>query len=244
MHLFGLAAEMDQIMRIARAHGLPVIEDAAQSIGARYFDQMVGNIGACGCFSFFPSKNLGGAGDGGLVTSNDPELADRLSVLRVHGSRRKYYYETVGFNSRLDALQAAILRVKLRHLAGWTEQRRRNADRYRRLFAASDLLEYVTPPTEPAGTYHIYNQFVIRVAERDALREHLRQNGVPTEIYYPLPLHLQPAFEYLGYKAGSLPQSELASQESLALPIFSELSEEQQVLVVNSIAEFYKGGKR
>jgi dTDP-4-amino-4,6-dideoxygalactose transaminase len=243
VHLFGLSAEMDQIMRIARAHGVPVVEDAAQSIGARYGEQMVGNIGACGCFSFFPSKNLGGAGDGGLVTSNDPELADRLSLLRVQGSRRKYYYDIIGFNSRLDALQAAILRVKLRHLAVWTEQRRRNADRYRCMFAAADLLRYVTLPNEPAGSYHVYNQFVVRVAERDALREHLRQNGIPTEIYYPLPLHLQPAFQYLGYESGSFPESELASRQSLALPIFSELAEEQQALVVNTIAEFYKSSQ-
>ncbi len=243
VHLFGLSAEMDHIMDIARAHGVPVIEDAAQSIGARYGEQMLGNIGACGCFSFFPSNNLGGAGDGGLVTCNDPELADRLSLLRVHGSRRKYYYDIIGFNSRLDALQAAILRVKLRHLARWTEQRRRNADRYRRMFAAADLLHYVTVPTEPGGTYHIYNQFVIRVAERDALREHLRQNGIPTEIYYPLPLHLQPAFQYLGYKSGSLPESELASRQTLALPIFSELTEEQQALVVDAIVAFYKTSK-
>lgn len=239
VHLFGLAAEMGEIMRIARAHGLPVIEDAAQAIGSRYRGQMAGNIGSCGCFSFFPSKNLGGAGDGGLVTSNDPELADRLSLLHVHGSRGKYRYEIIGFNSRLDALQAAILRVKLKHLAGWTELRRRNAARYRQLFAAAGLLDRVTLPTEPDGSYHVYNQFVIRVGSRDALRDHLREEGIPTEVYYPLPLHLQPAFESLGYQSGSLPYSEQASREVLALPIYSELTEEQQSAVVSCIAEYY-----
>ena len=240
VHLFGLSAEMGEIMKTARAHGVPVIEDAAQAIGARFGEQPVGSIGACGCFSFFPSKNLGGAGDGGMVTSNDPELADRVSLLRVHGSRRKYYYDIIGFNSRLDALQAAILRVKLRHLTEWTEQRRRNAGRYRELFSTAGLLGQVTLPKEPAGCYHVYNQFVIRVADRDALREHLRQDGIPTEIYYPLPLHLQPAFQYLGYQSGAFPESESASQQVLALPIFPELTEENQAAVVNSIADFYR----
>jgi len=241
IHLFGLPAEMDKIMEIARPRGIPVVEDAAQSIGAKYHDQFVGNIGSCGCFSFFPSKNLGGAGDGGLVTSNDPELADKLSVLRVHGSRRKYYYDVVGFNSRLDSLQAAILRVKLKYLHQWTEERRRNADRYRKLFAEAGLERWVTLPTEPKGLYHVYNQFSIRVQQRDELKEHLRASGIPTEIYYPLPLHMQPAFADLGYRTGAFPHSETASKQILAIPIFSELTEDQQRAVVTAIADFYAG---
>jgi dTDP-4-amino-4,6-dideoxygalactose transaminase len=239
VHLFGLSAEMSKIMEISRAHGVPVIEDAAQAIGGRYKDQYLGNIGTCGCFSFFPSKNLGGAGDGGMVTTNAPELADRLSILRAHGSRRKYYYEVVGVNSRLDALQAAILRVKLKHLPEWTEGRRCNAHRYRRLFSEAGLNGYVTLPTEPTGTRHVYNQFSIRVQQRDRLREHLRQRGIPTEIYYPLPLHLQSAFSYLGYREDSFPEAESASRQVLALPIFAELTEEQQKTVVTAISEFY-----
>jgi dTDP-4-amino-4,6-dideoxygalactose transaminase len=243
VHLFGLPAEMGKIMEIARARRLPVIEDAAQAIGSRYQHQFVGNIGACGCFSFFPSKNLGGAGDGGLLSTNDPELAERLSVLRIHGSRRKYHYELLGVNSRLDALQAAILRVKLKHLADWTEGRRRNANLYRQLFADAGLDRWIGLPTEPSGMRHVYNQFVVRVEERDQLKEHLRQSGIPTEIYYPLPLHLQPAFAYLGYSTGAFPHSELASRHVLALPIFSELTEQHQRTVVAAVAAFYEGRK-
>jgi len=239
VHLFGLAAEMKKIVEVSRAHGVPVIEDAAQAIGARYEDQHLGNIGTFGCFSFFPSKNLGGAGDGGMVTTNTPELADRLSILRAHGSRRKYYYEVVGINSRLDALQATILRVKLNHLAQWTEARRRNARRYQWLFDEAGLSGYVTLPSEPTGTYHVYNQFSVRVQQRDKLREHLRQRGIPSEIYYPLPLHLQSAFTYLGYRQGAFPEAESASRQVLALPIFPEITEEQQRAVVYAISEFY-----
>lgn len=239
VHLFGLAAEMTKIMEVSRAHGIAVIEDAAQAIGARHNDRYLGNIGDCGCFSFFPSKNLGAAGDGGMVTTNAPELADRLSILRVHGSRRKYYYEVLGINSRLDALQAAILRVKLKHLAEWTEGRRCNAHRYRRLFDEAGVNGYVALPTEPSGTYHVYNQFSVRVQQRDKLREHLRQRGIPSEIYYPLPLHLQSAFAYLGYREGAFPEAESASRLVLALPIFPKITEEQQRAVVNAISEFY-----
>jgi dTDP-4-amino-4,6-dideoxygalactose transaminase len=239
VHLFGLAAEMAKIMEVSRAHGVPVIEDAAQAIGARYKDQHLGNIGTFGCFSFFPSKNLGGAGDGGMVTTNAPELADRLSILRAHGSRRKYYYEVAGINSRLDALQATILRVKLNHLAQWTEARRCNARRYQWLFDEAGLGDYVTLPSEPTGTYHVYNQFSVRVQQRDKLREHLRQRGIPSEIYYPLPLHLQSAFTYLGYREGAFPEAESASRQVLALPIFPEITEEQQRAVVYAISEFY-----
>ena len=239
VHLFGLAAEMEQINEIARAHHLPVIEDAAQAIGARYHDQNIGNLGACGCFSFFPSKNLGGAGDGGMITTNDAELADRISVLRDHGSRKKYHYDLLGMNSRLDSLQAAILLVKFKHLDAMAQARRRNADRYRQLFRQAGLEKLIVLPVQPRGLHHVYNQFVIRTPKRDQLREHLRQCGIPTEIYYPSPLHLQPAFAYLGYRPGAFPKSEEASQQVLALPVFPQMTEEQQKMVVNGTADFF-----
>lgn len=241
VHLFGLPAEMGAVMEIARAHRAAVIEDAAQAIGSRYHDKYVGNIGACGCFSFFPSKNLGGAGDGGLITTNDPEFADQLAVLRNHGSRERYHYELLGMNSRLDALQAAILRVKFSHLDRWTGARRQNAARYRQLFKEAGLGERIGLPIEPPGLVHVYHQFVIRTTRRDELRDHLRNSGIPSEIYYPVPLHLQPAFAYLGYGSGSFPQAEAASREVLALPIFPTMTEAQQKSVVDAIAEFFAG---
>jgi dTDP-4-amino-4,6-dideoxygalactose transaminase len=241
VHLFGLPAEMGSVMEIARAHRVAVIEDAAQSIGARYHGKYAGNIGTCGCLSFFPSKNLGGAGDGGMITTNDPEFADRLSVLRIHGSRQKYHYELLGMNSRLDALQAAILRVKFGQLDRWTEARRQNAARYRRLFQEAGLDRRIGLPVEPQGLTHVYNQFVIRTARRDEVRDHLRNSGIPTEIYYPLPLHLQPAFANLGYGKGSFPLAEAASREVLALPIFPTMTEAQQRAVVDAIAGFFAG---
>jgi dTDP-4-amino-4,6-dideoxygalactose transaminase len=239
VHLFGLPAEMEKITAIARAHRLPVIEDAAQSIGARYHDQHVGNLGACGCFSFFPSKNLGGAGDGGMITTNDPELAERISVLRDHGSRKKYQYDLLGMNSRLDTLQAAILLVKFKHLNALTKARRRNADRYRQLFSQAGLDKLIALPVEPEGLHHVHNQFVIGTPERDDLRQYLRTCGIPTEIYYPSPLHLQPAFAGLGYRPGAFPQSEEASQHVLALPVFPHVTEEQQKIVVDRMAQFF-----
>jgi dTDP-4-amino-4,6-dideoxygalactose transaminase len=239
VHLFGLAADLDAILNMAEEHKLAVIEDAAQSIGARYHGKLVGNLGTFGCFSFYPSKNLGGAGDGGLVTTNDPGLGDRLRLLRVHGSRQKYHYEILGINSRLDALQAAVLRVKLAHLEEWTRAREYYAGRYRTMFAGYGLEKHLKFPPVPGDRLHVYNQFVVRCPERDRLREFLRGRGIPTEIYYPVPLHLQPAFAYLGYKPGQLPQSEAASREVLALPIYPELREEQQTLVVDAIAAFY-----
>ena len=239
VHLFGLPAEMHSVMELARARGVAVIEDAAQAIGSRYHDKYVGNIGTCGCFSFFPSKNLGGAGDGGMITTNDPEFADRLSVLRDHGSREKYHYEVLGMNSRLDALQAAILRVKFTQLHRWMEARRHNAARYRQLFKEAGLDKRIGLPVEPQGLIHVYNQFVIRTARRDEVREHLRNSGIPTAIYYPLPLHLQPAFAYLGYGTGSFPQAEAAGREVLALPIFPTITEAQQKSVVDGIAGFF-----
>jgi dTDP-4-amino-4,6-dideoxygalactose transaminase len=240
VHLFGLPADMQQIMEIARKHRLAVIEDAAQAILACYRKVPVGGLGTCGCFSFFPSKNLGGAGDGGLITTNDADLAGRLKVLRVHGSRAKYTYETLGMNSRLDAMQAAILRVKLRHLDGWTALRKGNAERYRQLFQAYGLCDRIGLPVILADRSHVFNQFVIRTRRRDELREHLSNTGIPTEIYYPSPLHLQPAFAFLEYAKGDFPEAETASREVLALPIFPELTKERQALVVEAIAQFYR----
>jgi dTDP-4-amino-4,6-dideoxygalactose transaminase len=240
VHLFGLAAEMRPIMDLARQHGITVIEDAAQAIGGAYHEKNLGTIGSQGCFSFFPSKNLGGAGDGGVVTTNDASYADRLRLLRVHGSRRKYEYEILGMNSRLDAIQAAILRVKLRYLEQWTEQRRRNAGRYRRFISQSLSSSYMVMPVEPNGTRHVYNQFTIRCKDRDLLREHLLENGIPTEIYYPHPLHLQPAFSYLGYREGSLPVAESTAREVLSLPIYPELTEDQQRRIAHAAADFYE----
>ena len=242
VHLFGMAAQLDSIMQIANARGIPVIEDAAQAIGATYRGRPVGSIGLCGCFSFFPSKNLGGAGDGGLLTTGDSEFADKLRVLRNHGGHSKYECERIGMNSRLDALQAAILRVKLGYLDEWTAGRRRNAARYLELFKARGLDRMLTLPQVQAGCTHIYNQYVIRAPRRDELKEHLRACGVASDIYYPIPLHLQQAFAYLKYKPGDLPESESASREVLALPIFPEMSVAQQDFVVGSIAMFYGAG--
>lgn len=238
VHLFGLCAEMDEIYEIAAERGIAVVEDAAQAIGARYQGRAAGSLGTIGCFSFFPSKNLGGAGDGGLVTTQDAVLADRLRLLRVHGARNKYEYELLGMNSRLDAMQAAILRVKLRHLEQWAAGRRRNAERYRELFHEFRLEASLKAPVAPLGFTHVYNQFTIRVRDREALREHLHSRGIPTEVYYPKPLHLQKAFAYLGHKQGDFPESESAGLEVLSLPIYPELTDEQQRSVVAAIADF------
>jgi dTDP-4-amino-4,6-dideoxygalactose transaminase len=241
VHLFGLPSDMTAIMRIARAHTLPVIEDAAQAIGAWHSGKAVGNMGTMACFSFFPSNNLGGAGDGGMITTNSPELTERLRLLREQGSRRRYEHEVLGINSRLDALQAAILRVKLRYLDQWTFARQQHAQRYRdALSSVVNLHGLIQAPLEPAGFVHVYNQFVIRVQKRDALQVHLRQAGIPTEIYYPSPLHLQAAFAYLGYRKGDFPRAEAACEQVLALPIFPEMSEEQRQTVTDEIANFYR----
>jgi len=239
VHLFGLPADLNPILEVARRHRLAVIEDAAQAIGAEYKGKRVGSFGILGCFSFFPSKNLGGAGDGGMITTQDRDLASRLRQLRVHGSREKYRYESLGTNSRLDALQAAILRVKLRHLSEWTERRREAASRYQKLFAHYRL-EEITLPSAPPDRTHVYNQFVIRCPRRDELRDFLSSRGIPSEIYYPSPLHLQPAFADLNYHEGDFPQAEAASKETLALPIYPELREEHQDAAIKAIAEFYK----
>ena len=240
VHLFGMTAPMKEIKEIAQRHGLAVIEDAAQAIGAAYYGAPAGTLGDIACFSFFPSKNLGGAGDGGMVTTNDEALADRLKVLRVHGSRRKYHYEMLGMNSRLDTLQAAILRVKLHHLDEWTGERRKHATFYQSLFAQAGLDDAIRLPLEPPPYFHVFNQYVIRTRQRDALREHLTSSGIPTEIYYPLPLHLQPAFGFLGHRRGDFPVSEEVSREVLALPVFPELTEQQQETVVTAISDFFR----
>jgi len=239
VHLFGLAADMQEIMAVAGKHKLPVIEDAAQAIGAQYAAKPVGSMGSTGCFSFFPSKNLGGAGDGGMITTRDKALADRLRILRGHGTRTKYNCEMIGINSRLDALQAAILRVKLKYLPNWADARRNNADRYRAMFEDRGLDQILGLPFCPDDCAHVYNQYTIRVPERDELRNYLRGAGLPTEVYYPYPLHLQPAFAYLGYRQGDFPETERACREVLSLPVFPELTEAQQSKVVDTIAEFY-----
>lgn len=239
VHLFGYPADMTAIQKLAADHKLAVIEDAAQAIGCRYHEKQIGSLGTYGCFSFFPSKNLGCAGDGGLVTTQDPALADRLKLLRAHGSRTKYSYEIIGTNSRLDALQAAILRAKLKHLPAWTEGRRANAKRYGELFRRAGLDGSVKLPVAVPGMYHVYNQFTIRAPRRDALRKHLTTAGIPTDVYYPNPLHTQPAFSYLGYGPGDFPEAERASNEVLALPVYAELPPESQELIVEQIAKFY-----
>ena len=240
VHLYGLPADMGPILDLARTKNLPIVEDAAQAIGAVYEGRFAGTLGAFGCFSFFPSKNLGGAGDGGLITTQDASLAERLRLLRVHGSRKKYHYEILGVNSRLDALQAAILRVKLRHLPEWTRARQYRAEQYRSLFAEAGLdSRVILPPPPPERWVHVYNQFVVRCERRDALREFLRSRGIPTEIYYPLPLHLQPAYAYLCYKRGQFPVAESVSEQVLALPVYPELTDGQQEKVVQAIADFY-----
>jgi dTDP-4-amino-4,6-dideoxygalactose transaminase len=239
VHLFGFPADMDSILEIASVHRLAVVEDAAQAIGARHHGKAVGSMGIAGCFSFFPSKNLGGAGDGGMITTNDPDLAERLRILRAHGSRTKYQYEILGINSRLDSLQAAILKAKLSRLEEWTTARRRNADLYRTLFSDLGLDGIVQLPAVIHDRTHVYNQFVIRTSRRDELREYLREKGIPSEIYYPHALHLQRAFSYLGYQRGNFPKAEIASSQVLALPIYPELSFDQLHMVAAAVAQFF-----
>lgn len=240
VHLYGQTADMGPLMEIAAAHGLGVIEDAAQSIGSEYSDgRRAGSIGHIGCFSFFPSKNLGAFGDGGMCTSNDDELAERLRVLRLHGGKPKYYHALIGGNFRLDAMQAAILLVKLGHLDSWTAGRQENAKLYDDAIAASGLGDKIRSPLTRTGKRHIYNQYVIRAERRDELRKFLGDAGIGTEIYYPVALHQQKCFAYLGYSEGDCPESEKAAGESLAVPIYPELTEEQIQYVVDKISEFY-----
>lgn len=238
VHLYGQPAEMDEILQIAQRYNLVVIEDAAQAIGAQYKDRPVGTLGHLGCFSFFPTKNLGAYGDGGLVVTNDDALAERVRMLRVHGSKPKYYHHIVGTNSRLDALQAAILRVKLAHLDEWTRARQRIAAHYDQAFSQLDGL---VVPYQASDRTHIYHQYTIRVIDerRDALQKFLKEHGIGTEIYYPLPLHLQPCFAHLGYREGQLPESERASREVLSLPIFPELTNQEREYIITSIQQFF-----
>ena len=243
IHLYGQMAEMDPVMDIARKHNLVVIEDAAQAIGSEYRKCRAGSVGHYGCFSFFPSKNLGGAGDGGMVTTRDPARADKLVWLRNHGMNPKYYHKMIGGNFRLDALQAAVVNVKLKHLDAWSEARKGNAERYTRLFAERGLAKSGRVKLPAIQTNrHIFNQYVIRVERRDELMAFFRRREIGCEVYYPVPLHLQECFAYLGHHPGDFPESEKAAQETLALPVYPELTREQAEYVVQAGVDFYKGG--
>ena len=238
VHLFGGCADMDPIIDAARAHGCVVIEDGAQAIGAEYKGRKAQSLGNVGCISFFPSKNLGCFGDGGMVLTDDEGLAKKVAALRVHGSIKKYYHEWIGINSRLDTIQAAVLKVKFRYLDEWSAARGRNAAEYRRILTNLEVPIVLAEATS-YQTRHVYNQFVIRSSERDALKDWLRDNGVGTEVYYPLPLHLQPCYGHLGYREGDFPESERAAKESLALPIHSAMSSGDIEYVCEMIAAFY-----
>lgn len=241
VHLFGRTADMDALLPIAQAAGVPVVEDAAQSILSTWHGRCSGALGDVGCFSFYPTKNLGGIGDGGFLTTTRDDIAKSLKLLRVHGMEPRYYHQVIGINSRLDSIQAAVLRVKLPHLDAWTTARQSNAARYMELFSQYDLEEHVTIPGEEPRGRHVWNQFVIRVAagRRDALRAQLAKCNIGTEIYYPVPLHLQKCFGFLGWQQGDLPETERAAEETLALPIFPELEPAEQRTVVGRIAEFF-----
>ena len=234
VHLYGQCADMDPILEIGKKYNLCIIEDAAQAIGAEYKGKKAGSMGDMGCLSFFPSKNLGGYGDGGMVITNNAELAEKIRVLRVHGAKPKYYHSLIGLNSRLDALQAAVLSVKLKYLDGWSKARIKNAENYNQLLKDTNV---ITPYTEPYN-YHIYNQYIIRVGKRNELQTFLKERNIGTEIYYPVSLHLQRCYADLGLKEGDFPESEKAAQKTLALPIYSELTKEQQTVVIAAIREF------
>ena len=257
VHLYGQSADMEEIVRIAKAHGLIVIEDAAQAIGTQYKDgRFVGTIGDIGCFSFFPSKNLGCFGDGGLVTTNNDDLAKTLVIKRVHGGEPKYYHKVIGGNFRIDAIQSAVLRVKLPYLDKWSEKRRQNAERYTQLFINAGLAEetgktvfdsknkVLLPKavykSSEVKNYHIYNQYIVRVEQRDLVRDFLTKNEIGTEIYYPVPFHLQECFADLGHKKGDFPVSEFSADYSIALPIFPELSDEQIAFVVDTFKKYFE----
>lgn len=242
VHLYGQAAEMGEIKKISAKYGLKIVEDAAQAIGADFKGRPVGSIGDLGALSFYPSKNLGGFGDGGMVVTNNKRLASKVKMLRVHGCHDRYFHKEIGINSRLDELQAVVLRIKLKHLRAWTEARIVNAARYDELFAKAGLDGLVVTPVKGKSTGHVYNQYVIRVKKRDKLKEFIGKKDIGCGIYYPLPLHLQECFKGLGFKRGDLPVSEGAAKETLALPIYPELSLAKQRFVVKTIAQFY-GGK-
>jgi dTDP-4-amino-4,6-dideoxygalactose transaminase len=249
VHLYGQCADWDQFSRIAAERGLKVMEDAAQAWGAKWKGRAAGTLGNAAAFSFYPTKNLSAAGDAGMVTTNDDDIAERARMLRQHGMRRRYYHDEVGWNTRLDGFQGAILEVKLRYIEGWNDARRAVAKRYHAIFAAAGIADPgpypecgVVLPREVDGAYHVWHQYVIRCARRDALREFLAKRGIGSEIYYPLPLHMQPALKSLGYREGDFPEAERAAREVVALPIFPELREDEQHAVVDAIAAFLNSG--
>lgn len=244
VHLFGLMTPVEKLEPLLKDKGIHLIEDCAQSFGAwRKIDGKIrrcGTIGTFGCFSFYPTKNLGGYGDGGLVTTNLSSLAERIKRLRAHGCSGEYIHEELGMNSRLDAIQAAVLRCRLRHVDDWNRKRRIIAERYRLLFNVYKISEFVKAPSEVEGSYHVYHQYVVRCERRDDLSKYLDENGIGTRVYYPLPLHLQPVFKYLDYRRGDFPEAEKLSQDSLALPMYPELTPDEQEYVVKTIAKFYR----
>ncbi len=247
VHLFGQCCEMDELLKLASRYKLQIVEDVAQAFGSKIKlgkgePKAAGTIGDLGCFSFFPTKSLGGFGDGGLVATHDQSLADKIRKFRVHGQGAKYFHEAIGINSRLDALQAAILQVKLRYLDQWCEQRIQHACYYKDLFSSSGMVKEkkILLPSSGTDTSHIYNYYVIRAERRDELKQYLAKEGIQTFVYYPLPLHLQPSFEYLGYHKGDFPISELVSTQALAIPMYPELNSDQQEIVVQRIIDFYR----
>ena len=251
VHLFGQCADMDRILEAARKHGLPVIEDSAQAIGAEYGGRKAGSLGEIGAFSFFPSKNLGACGDGGMVVTDNTDLYEKIQILRQHGSAKTYHHKYIGGNFRLDALQAAILTVKLKHLDVWSAARRANAAYYTRRYQEIGLVakDRIIPPTEAempssSRSRHIYNQYTLRAVNRDGLHGHMKKNGIGCAIYYPVPLHLQTCFQELGYKLGDFPNAEKAASEVLSIPVYPELSDEQKEFVVQTIASFYSPGPK
>ncbi|MFC0272235.1 DegT/DnrJ/EryC1/StrS family aminotransferase [Metabacillus herbersteinensis] len=238
VHLYGQTADMDPIREIAAKHNLAIIEDAAQAIGAKYKGRMVGELGDTACYSFFPTKNLGAYGDAGMVVTNNPDIAEKMSVIRVHGSKPKYYHHVLGYNSRLDEMQAAILNIKFKKLGTWIEQRRQAADNYTKMIKEA-LGDQIVTPIEREENFHVFHQYTIRVDKRDELQQYLNEVGVQTMIYYPLPLHVQPVFKELGYNEGDFPLSEKAANEAISLPMFPEIKPEQQKYVVEKIIEFF-----
>lgn len=244
VHLFGQCAPMKPLRQLAKRHQLFLLEDAAQAIGARYQGELAGSLGTAACFSFYPTKNLGGCGDGGLITTSDAALAERLVLLRSHGMQPRYVHQAVGINSRLDTIQAALLNVKLSYLEHWSHQRRRNAERYHDLFHEARLDQIVQLPTEAKDCHHVWNQFTIRVPERrDALRQHLTDAHIGTEIYYPLPLHRQPCFASQVADDQQLPETDRAAEQALSLPIFPALTEWEQRMVVSQIGRYFHGSR-
>ncbi|HEU5236193.1 MAG TPA: DegT/DnrJ/EryC1/StrS family aminotransferase [Pyrinomonadaceae bacterium] len=241
VHMYGQCADMDPLLQISEKTGILIIEDAAQAIGAEDHGRRAGSMGAMGCLSFYPSKNLGGAGDGGMVVTNSSDLAHRLQTLHVHGENRKYHHQSVGINSRLDALQAVVLRIKLPHLEDWIKGRQDKAAKYERMFAETGLTEQINSPFIRSDGRHVFHLFVIRVCDgrRDDLRSYLHEEGIGADVYYPVPLHLQECFAYLNYRKGELPIAERASEETLALPVYPELTLEQQERVVRAVADFF-----